>query len=155
MPTLDLNFGDVGKMPPEGVWRMIVKEAIVHNNKANDGQIIEFDAEFMDMPDDTFEGSKVFPKPNASLKPTARWKLQEVLSAITQSDWSDDGMQLEVEETEKDGYYRVPSLEDKTVLVIVKHGTYNNKPTYGVDTWIPDDGQINVGESVSPDGPTV
>jgi len=155
MPTLDLDFGDVGKMPPEGVWRILIKSAILKQNKAKDGQIIDFEAEFMDMPDPSYEGFKIFPNPNASLKPTARWKLQEVLGAITQEDWSDDNMKLEVNGPDDAEPYHIPLLEGKTSLIVFVHDTYNNKPSMKVDTWIPDNGEVTIGETVSPDGSVV
>lgn len=145
MPTLDLDFGDVNKVPPEGVWRVLIKEGIYKQNKAKDGFIIEFDAELMDMPDPDFDGFKVFPKPNASLKPAARWKLQEVLSAITQEDWSDDGMQLEVNEDDN----TVPVVEGKTVLAVIVHETYNKRVNAKIETWIADDGEVTIGETVN------
>lgn len=145
MPVLDLDFGGVNAIPPEGVWRIHINKATYKSNKAKDGYIIDFDAEWRDLED--WDGKKVFPNPNASLKPAARWKLQEILSAITQEDWEDDGMQLEVEEQE-DGSLTVPMLHDKTALVIVTHDTYNNRPTISLGTWIRDDGATPIGTTI-------
>lgn len=147
MPTLDLDFGDVGKIVPEGVWRVLIKEGTYKANKAKDGFIIEFDAEVMDMPEEyaSLEGTKVFPKPNVSLKASARWKLQEVLGAVTQSDWTEDGMQLEVNEDDN----TVPIVAGKTVLATFVHEEYNKRVNSKMDTWIPDDGTIEPGEGVT------
>lgn len=149
MPTLDLDFGDIGKVPPEGCWRLHINEATYKSNKAKDGFIIELDATFIDMPDDTFEDFKVFPKPTASLKPTARWKLQQILSAITQEDWTADGMHLEVDEDNK-----VPALANKTVLAICVHDEYNGQTNCKPGTWIPDNGEVTIGAVVSTPGST-
>ena len=148
MPTLDLNFGDVGKVPDEGVWRILINKVIYKPNKAKDGFILDVEAVFKDMDDPAFEDFKLFPRPTISLKTSARWKLQEFLNAVTQEDWSDDGMQLEVDEDTNE----VHSLAGKTVLAICVHEEYNKQVNCKPDTWLADDGTTPIGKAIAGEG---
>jgi Protein of unknown function (DUF669) len=93
---LDLDFGGVGggfEPLPDGNYTLKVADCPVKENKAKDGRMIVFEFDVMD---DDFVGRKLWL--NTSLKPAARWKLQEVLEAITQQEWREDGMELELTE---------------------------------------------------------
>lgn len=144
MPTLDLSFGDVGSLPPDGNYRLVVNDAIYKANRAGDGYIIEMDCWILDAPDEKWDGFKPWPKPNASLKTSARWKLQEALEAITQREWKEDNLQLEVDDDMK-----VPELIGKTFIGVCMQGEFANRSVLKVDTFLRDDGTTKIGETVN------
>src|SRR5688500_4371180 len=119
MPTVDLNFGMVGAIPDEGIYRAECKKAVYKLNKTGDGHIINMQMTLIDMEDDRFENFAVFDNP--SLKVTARWRLKEMLEAFTGEPWTEDNMEIEVDDDN-----RVPLLEESTCLVLVEHNEYNN-----------------------------
>ena len=90
---IDLDFGDVGGFEPmpDGNYLLRVADAPVKENKAKDGSMIVLELDVVEP--EEYVGRKVWL--NVSLKPQARWKLQEVLEAITQKEWRDDNMTLD------------------------------------------------------------
>jgi hypothetical protein len=147
MAKLDLDFGGINAIPPEGCWRYIINDARVKLNKAKDGHYIELDVMMLDAPDEKFEGHKPFPKPIVSLKDTARFKLQELLQAVTGDTWEEDGMSLEINDTEDPP--TVPILIGKTFLGISVHEPYQNRINFKVDSYLPDDNSVQIGAAVS------
>lgn len=144
MPEIDLDFGGVGALPEEGVYRITIdKPAIYKQNKTKDGYIINLQMSLTDMPDEAFEGMKVFDNP--SLKLSARWKLQEVLEAFTQEEWKDDGLKITVNEDNE--------VEDlpvgTTALGLVYHDDYNGRLQAKVRNYFPDNGTVEIGPSVA------
>jgi hypothetical protein len=162
MPEIDLDFGGVN-VRPSGWFRLTVNKAIYKSNKANDGMLINLQMQLTDMPSGTipdtdvdyeqFEGMMVQDWP--SLKPTTRWKLAKVLSAITQKDWVEDGMKLEYKceedcdqfsETGKCPHTkRVPLLEERTVVGLVEAGEFEGTPQMKVQRYVEDDGNVEFG----------
>lgn len=153
MPEVDLDFGGVGALPDEGVYRLNCDKAIYKQNKTKDGFIINLQMSLVDMPDDQedFEGMKVFDNP--SIKLAARWKLQEVLQAFTGDPWDEDGLKLEVECEEDCGeddchhQMVVPVLHEKQALGVCYHDDYNGRLSLKVRTYLQDDGNVEIGPS--------
>jgi hypothetical protein len=152
MPSVDLNFGDVGKIPEEGTYRYLIDKAIFQQNKSKDGFVVNLQMDLIDSPDEKFEGHKVFDNP--SFKLSARWKLQEVLQAVTQQEWQEDEMNIEWEceedcdaETFEECPHKkhVPLLEGKTVLGISYHYDYNQRLTLKIKNYLPDNGMVEIG----------
>lgn len=143
MPTVDLDFGSVGQIPPEGVWRTLCNTATYKKNKAGDGYILDLDVSLIDMPEEhsNFEGFKPFPRPVASFKSSALWKLQEILEAFTGEEWTDDDMKLEIDEDNT-----VPILAGQTAMVVYIHDSYNGRATFKANTFMADDGSVTPGE---------
>jgi hypothetical protein len=162
MPSIDLDFGSVGKVP-EGYFRLVCDEAEYKQNKSKDGYIINLKMHLTDMPEgclpDTdleyasFENSAVYDNP--SLKPTARWRLQKVLAAFTGEDWEQDGMKLTVvcdencdqfEETGKCEHKKlVPLFSDATAVGLIYADDYNGRILMKVNEYLYDDGNIEFG----------
>lgn len=154
MPEVDLDFGSVGKMPEDGTYRLHVDAAIFKKNKDKDGFVANLQMSLTDMPDNTFDGMKVFDSP--SFKLSARWKLKEVLDAVTQQDWDEDAMKLEwVCEDDCDAETfdecphkkHIPILEDTDVLGICYADDYQGRLSMKVRTYLPDNGVIAIGPS--------
>jgi hypothetical protein len=143
MAKLDLDFGGVGALPEEGVYRLTIDKAIVKSNKAKDGKVVNLQMSLTDMPDEAFEGQKVFDSP--SLKLAARWKIKEVLEAFTQKDWDEDGLEIEYDEETGE----IEMLQNLTALGICYHDDYQGKMNLKVKTYLPDNGQVEIGASAS------
>lgn len=114
---LNLSFGDVqGFEPiPGGMYTLKIADCPVRENKAKDGEMIVFE---FDVQDEEYEGRKVWL--NVSLKPQARWKLQEVLEAITQKEWREDDMDLDLEDL-------LGELVTGEIFIDEYNGRLNNK----------------------------
>ena len=153
MPEVKLDFGSVGKVP-EGWFRLTIDKAIFKSNKSNDGYIINLQMRLIDMPDEfeAYDNMMVFD--NASMKLSARRFLKQKLSAITQKDWSDDGMALEVscelcDEESCDHEKHVPELEDQTVVGLIYAEEYQGDLQARVRRWLPDDGSVDFGPDMT------
>jgi hypothetical protein len=154
MPTVSLDFGSVGKVP-EGWFRLVCDKAVYKPNKSKDGFIANMQMHLADMPDEfeEFENMKIFDNP--SFKLAARWKLQEVLGAFTQEDWTGDGMQLEVvcEEDcgEEDCPHQliIPILTDATAVGLIYSEEYQGRVNARVSRYIPDDGTVEFGSDMT------
>lgn len=146
MPKIDLgDFSKIGELPPEGYYRFqIQKQPVMKQNSKKDGQIIEIDCLLIDSPDPDFENfsRRIWP----SLKVSARWKLKEQLEAFTQREWNEDNVELEVDD---DNILIDPDLEGATFIGLCVHGTdNNNKPSFEIKTYLPDDGTVEIGPVV-------
>ena len=90
---LELDFGDVKSgAPAEGVYKLRVSDVQIKPTKdkpENKNLNLEYT---IDEPEE-WAGWKVWD--NVSLTPQARWRLQQVLEAITGEEWRDDSMQLD------------------------------------------------------------
>lgn len=166
MPTIDLDFGSVDKVP-EGWFRLTCDQAILKPNKSKDGYIINLQMHFTDMPAgnlpgtevpyEQFEGSMVYDNP--SMKPSARWKLKGILQAFTGEDWDQDGMELEVSCVEECDTFKeegkckhnkhVLLFEDTTVAALIYSEEYEKRTLARVEKYVYDDGQIEFGASDS------
>jgi hypothetical protein len=161
MPEIDLDFGSVGKVP-EGWFRLVVDKAIFKSNKSRDGYIINLQMRLIDLPSGTmpdtdveyeqFENMMVFD--NASMKLSARKFLQKKLTAITQRDWSEDGMKLKLvcdvcDEDSCTHEKHVPELEEKTVVGLIYGEDYEGTLQARVNRWLPDDGSVEFGPDVT------
>lgn len=143
MPTIDLgDFSKIGALPPEGYYRFeVTKRASVKPTKAKDSHNIIIDGMLIDSFDPDFENFTM--KQWLSLKVAARWKLKEVLEALTQKPWDDESTQLEIDE---DDEMIDPDLEGTTAMVLLIHGTdQNNREQAQIRSWFPDDGTIQPG----------
>lgn len=114
---LNLNFGDVkGFEPvPGGMYVLKVADCPVRENKAKDGEMIVFEFDFVD---EDYAGRKVWL--NASLKQAAAWKLQEILEAITQKEWKENDMNLDLEDL-------IGELVMGEIFIDEYNGRLNNK----------------------------
>jgi hypothetical protein len=155
MPTVDLDFGSVGKVP-EGWFRLVCDKAVYKPNNANNGFVANLQMRLVDMPEafEEFENMSIYDWP--SFKLSARWKLQEVLGAFTGENWEDDGMKLEVECEEdcEDSHKNlakcphqkiIPMLAGLTAVGLITTGEYNNKPKANIERYIPDDETVQFG----------
>jgi hypothetical protein len=159
MPEVSLDFGSVGAIP-EGWFRVVCDKPVYKLNNAKDGHIIEMQMHCIDMPDgfENFENFSVRDWP--SLKPSARWKLQEVLSAFTGEDWSEDDMKLEVacvedceishENFDKCPHEKiVPILKDATAVALLVAKTREGRTNANPTTYLVDDGSVEFGENIT------
>ena|SRR5436190_23996061 len=90
--TIPLDFSDVGGVPDEGIYRLRVSDVEIKPTKdkpENKNLVLEFTIvepiEWMNF--------KIWD--NVSLTPQARWRLQQVLEAITGEEWREDNMSLD------------------------------------------------------------
>lgn len=159
---IDLDFGGVN-VRPSGWFRLTVDKAIYKSNNAGDGMIINLQMSLTDMPSgcvpdtdieyEQFEGMMVQDWP--SMKPTARWRLAKTLSAITGTEWAEDGMKLNIECEEKCDQFeetgkcshtkRVPELEGRTVIGLVQAGEFEGTPQMKVQRYVEDNGSVEFG----------
>jgi hypothetical protein len=154
MPTVDLDFGNVGKVP-EGWFRLVCDKAVYKPNKAKNGFIANMQMHLVDMPDEfeEYENMKIFDNP--SFKLAARWKLQEVLGAFTGEDWEQDGMKLEVECEEDCGEPAcehqkvIPLLQEATAVGLLYADEYEGRVNARVKRYIPDDGTVQFGPDMT------
>lgn len=143
MPELDLNFGSVGKRPPEQPYLVAVKDAFVEENKNKDGQNIVLDLSLMQTDDPQWEGYDV--RSWISLKEGALWSAQEALEAITGEEWQEDNMKLAVsdEEPVKKGSQkmvnRIPAFIGIQTWIVLEHTDFGGRPGVGVAKWLGDD----------------
>jgi hypothetical protein len=160
MPILDLDFGSIGKTPPNGYYRLLISNAELRKNKPpKKGQHIGLTATIIDSPAEGFDDWKVFPDPVVALTQNAMWKTQEFLEAVTQSEWKEDQMQLEFECENDCGedncpHTKVfPSLAGETVVAQIQQQEYTDpdsgkvSKTARIVTWLPDDGSQKLGSS--------
>jgi hypothetical protein len=138
MPELSLDFGNVGKVPPDGTYRFTVVKAKVKLNKAKDGKYINFQFALTDSPDEAFEGHTVWDK--GSLKKAGLWRTQEILEAITQEPWQDDDMSLTVNDDDE-----VEFLHDQTFMASCEQDLdYKGKDVLVIKSYFPDDGTVEI-----------
>lgn len=142
MPTISLDFGGVGELPVEGTYRCVCDKAVYKQNKSKDGWIANLQMHLVDMDEEVFENFKIFD--NISFKPTALWRTKEVLEAFTGEEYSEDGMEIEVDDDNL-----LVALTDKSCLVVIYHEEYNKKITARVSSYLPDDGQVQIGPKQS------
>jgi len=159
MPVLDLDFGSIGKNPPNGYYRLLINRGELRKNKSGKGQHIGLLASIVDSPVEGLEDWKVFPDPVVALTQNAMWKTQEFLEAVTQTEWKEDSMQLEFECENECGedncnHQKVfPSLAGETVVVQMQEQEYTDPETQKVTkttkivSWLPDDGSQKLGTS--------
>jgi hypothetical protein len=143
MPTISLDLGGVGELPEEGVYRIVCDKAVYKQNKSKDGWIGNLQMHLVDMDDENFENFKVFD--NISFKPTALWRTKEVLEAFTNEEWAEDGMEIDVDDEDN----TIIALTDKTCLCVLYHEEYNGKPQARVKSYLPDNGEVEIGPSKS------
>lgn len=120
MPDLDLNFGDVEppKPLPDGTYEFSVAKIEVKDTKGSDGTKKYLNFQFNCVDDNVENLAKVPPVFDiASLEPNARWKVQQVLEAITGQFWREDGMNLDLED-----------LLGERVTLTVTTDSYNGQP---------------------------
>jgi len=154
MPTVDLDFGSVGKIP-EGWFRLVCDKALYKPNKSKDGFIANLQMRLIDMPEEfeEFENLSIYDWP--SFKLSARWKLQEVLGAFTGENWEEDGMQLEVECEEDCGedscphQMVIPILKDATAVGLIYGKEFDGKVRANVKNYLPDDGTVEFGADMT------
>jgi hypothetical protein len=140
MPTLDLgDFSKIGVLPPVGHYRLQVTKNPKHEpNKKKDGHSFVLKNIIIDSPDEAFENFPVTAW--ASTKVAARWKLKEILEAITQEPWDDENVQLELDD---DDVLIDPALEDRTFIALIEHS--DDGKNANIKTFFPDDGSVEIG----------
>jgi hypothetical protein len=159
MPEIDLDFGAVGKVPV-GWFRLTVDKAVYRQNRAGTGMVLNLQMHFTDMPAgdlpgtevpyEAFEGNPVYDSPSTG--PASRWKLANILSAITQEPWEEDNMKLsytceedceDFREHEKCPHTKVvPSLAEATVIAYVVSDDYTGSPQPKPQKYLADDGSV-------------
>ncbi len=122
---LDLDFGGIGTTPEDGVYLLEVVKVTVKPTKAGDSKNLNVQLKCIEMNEAAFEGHTVWE--TLSLKPGARWKVQEFLEGVTGKDWRDDSMQLDIDE--------LPGL---TSYATCYQDEYNGKVSLKVRTWLGD-----------------
>lgn len=90
---MELDFGDVKSGPPdEGIYTLRVSDVEVRPTKNNpENKNLNF--EYTIVEPEEWMNWKVWD--NVSLTPQARWRLQQVLEAITGEEWREDSMTLD------------------------------------------------------------
>lgn len=135
-----MDFSKVGAIPPPGTFRFLVKEAKVLPTKAKDSHNLVVKAEIQDYPgDEEFEGYKK--TLYFSLKQNALFGLQNFLEAVTQEEWRDEDLGIEIDD---DNDLIDPNIIDKTFLGVCAAGSYNNRPQLDVHTFVPDNGEFEI-----------
>lgn len=90
---MELDFGDVKSgAPDEGIYLLRVSDVQVKPTQ-NKPENKNLNFEYTIVEPEDWAGWKVWD--NVSLTPQARWRLQQVLEAITGEEWRSDSMQLD------------------------------------------------------------
>src|SRR5215471_17450411 len=128
--ALDLSFGDVqpSEPVPEGIYVVSVDDVTVEDSKSTPGNknlVLSLRVVGPDEVDAEYLGRKI--RETISLAHSARWKLQIVLEALSQTEWRGDNMQLDPRD-----------LMNLSAKVVVFHRTGNDDRVFAnVKSWHP------------------
>lgn len=139
MPEVSLDFGNVGKIPNPGTYRVHIEKGKLGRSKEGN-QMVTLDSEIVDEPSGEFEGFKPWPKLNIVFASSTMQFAQRTLEAVTQEPWREDGLKITVDEETNE----VAELADRTVLVKFEHNTYNGQKQLKAVGWFPDNGEYEI-----------